>query len=447
MKGYEKSTTGARLISSFLAMLLVLAAASPLSAESGDREESVLFVISTPLGASVALDGESLTDKTPLLIRQLDEGKHFLTISKEGYSDQKFDFNIEKGERKVVDLQLRRPGFDLYFPSERSVLFNDSEADSVGAVFGLEEGTYNVSRRNQTLRVQPRFPQQRWMDALHIAIPIFLGLTTYLTLDTILNPPDTDFSVPPAVLASHIMSATLIGVDIGLAVSKANYMRSFSVDMTSREESEMYAREQYEKGEELLAEGDLQNALLNYASITESHAKSKYYPYSLYKQAKIRYLLGEPSQALVGFQKIVTEYPLPEVYDKSQKNLADIYVEQGDFDKGIEHLNAMVFLDPFYTREDIDLFHGDILALELAESRNDESGKRSALSETIDWYEGMVEKYEFSENIDLYRYRLSLYLYEAGARDEALSQIEKIDRSSLSPEFEEKIQSLLQQFD
>jgi len=203
----------------------------------------------------------------------------------------------------------------------------------------------------------------------------------------------------------------------------------------SLRETERQIKADYETAEKLLAEGELDKALALYTKITSGISESVYFPAALYKKSKIHYTLGDLSSAEEGFQLIVSRYPVPEYYDKSQKNLADVLVEQGMYDQSIEHLKSMVFYDPFYSREEIDYYRCTILALKL---RND----RQVLPELIESYEMMIGNFGQSEKIGLYRYEYSFFLNQSGNLDGALSQLGLIDTSSQNSELMEKIDLL-----
>ncbi|MFC2166586.1 PEGA domain-containing protein [Acidobacteriota bacterium] len=65
-----------------------------------------LTVNSTPAGAKIYLDGLSIESQTNKIVREIQPGTHILTLKKENFEDYETTFQIEKGERKTIEVTL-----------------------------------------------------------------------------------------------------------------------------------------------------------------------------------------------------------------------------------------------------------------------------------------------------------------------------------------------------
>ena len=141
---------------------------------------------------------------------------------------------------------------------------------------------------------------------------------------------------------------------------------------------------------------------------------------ALFKTARIHFLTGEDSLATIEFSLIADHYPQPDLYDKAQMGLADILLRRTPYRESIEELQAMVFADPLYAEEEIELLKAEILEPWFAEDP-------TKVSEVVDAYKALVMRYPDSESIDLYRYKAAYYLYLGDREAEALELLIPID--------------------
>ena len=406
-----------------------------LRAHGESREDGVLFIETVPLRAIALLDDEALDGETPLLVRGVQPGPHVLTVSKQGYQEQTVEFDVAPGETTVLSVDLARNDIDIVFPAEGTVVLNGEQANAQRSFVRAAPGHYRISREEGQVNIDPQFPLQSLIDGLTVAIPVFLCFATYLTIDAIVNPPSSGV-VPAAVVVAHLSSLVLIGADITLNIIRSDYLSSFPSEVLDRDQLESSVEAVYAAGEERLSTGDMEQALTYYQTITGGFPESAFFPPALYRQAWIHYLLGNDRLAEQEFSHLIEQYAHADLYDKSQKNLADILLARGAYDEAIRHLEDMVFVDPLYTREDVDLLRCDILARQYRE-------KPEVILRLIESYESMVQRYPLSDNAGLYRYRLANYLELAGRRDEAARHLRLIGTDSLSADLKQKVSDLL----
>jgi hypothetical protein len=71
-----------------------------------EAPKSSLFLGSEPAGARVEVDGKTVDETTPTLIRWSGAGRHTVKLHKEGYGDLERTVNIADGERALLDITL-----------------------------------------------------------------------------------------------------------------------------------------------------------------------------------------------------------------------------------------------------------------------------------------------------------------------------------------------------
>jgi hypothetical protein len=308
-------------------------------------------------------------------------------------------------------------------------------------LFQLPEGSYSFNREAGSLRIEPVFPQDGWIRGLNLGIPLSLAFSTILTLHDIFYPKRAalqiteDFSLSPATLSAYGLTITLIGFDIALYLRRNKEREAFSYSTMPREQALYTATEYYERAENLLALGQLEEALRFYTRVLEGYPDSPLYPHALFKTARIHFLTGEDSLATVEFKLIADHYPLPDLYDKVRRSLADILLRQAAYGSSIEQLQYMVFADPLYDEEDIELLRAEIREAWFGDDP-------AILNDVIAAYSALVNRYTQSENLNLYRYKTAYYLHLADRESEAETFLAPIDPGVLDEDLMRKLQDL-----
>jgi len=91
-----------------------------------DKAAVSISVVTTPDGAVVNLDGEP-RGYAPLLIDNLSEGDHVLTISSTGYQEKTIKSKTVKGNKLIASVQLAR---DTSLPDDDDVVAEDENTES-----------------------------------------------------------------------------------------------------------------------------------------------------------------------------------------------------------------------------------------------------------------------------------------------------------------------------
>lgn len=98
--------------------------------EKTDENKSSISVISTPDGATVALDGQE-KGTTPLLVSDVEVGEHTLFVFAPGFRDRQIKVNTTSGHKLIVEVQL------ALVSGEKEVTDSaDKEASDSAKLFG-----------------------------------------------------------------------------------------------------------------------------------------------------------------------------------------------------------------------------------------------------------------------------------------------------------------------
>ncbi len=404
----------------FLGLLLALAV--PETPRAQDRGGATLFVSSDPPGAVVVLDGTRLEHAAPVVLLDLTPGDHSVEIALPGYAPYAAKVTLTPSVPGVVSAVLPRMGFLAGAP-DADIVFAGVEVAAAGRYVDLPPGTYTFDRDpRRRLTIVPAYPRQRLIDALAIGIPLFVGFATYLTIDGVMEPA-ADRAVPPAAVATYATSATMIGLEVWLQADKRRFRERTALQ--AEVESDPAAQQAaFDEAVSLLASDRLTEALAAFSRIAP---RSRLYPQAIYKRASIHLLNGAYADALANFDRIVRDYPLPDLYDRSLKAAADILVRLERYPEALERLNRMVFLDVLYGHEEIDRYRCQVLGLWSARDPG-------VLARAIAAYGRLVGTYGSSPQIDTYRIELASLLITAGRRLEGREQIRAVLESSRDEE-------------
>lgn len=84
------------------------------------KKAGTLNVAYSPIGASIMIDN-SVVGKTPMVVRDLSEGRHSITISKEGYETFKTSVTINEGETEMMEGELSKSHVNTLHYSDSDV--------------------------------------------------------------------------------------------------------------------------------------------------------------------------------------------------------------------------------------------------------------------------------------------------------------------------------------
>ncbi len=342
----------------YLAIFLLFGCAGCLfGANKSSPAASSLFVSSSPFGAIVVLDGRTRAETTPLIVRNLRAGRHKLTIAKAGYGAVTVSVNVTPGAASAVEESLPGELVGPIFPDGQKLSFRGKLYSYQSSYYEIPAGSYEISRSADTVAIKPIFPGQTLLTAFNVVTPTFLVAAGAAAVSQVFTYQNSDVSSLVIFSGLTLVSAML---DISLHIQKGRYMRAMTitpVPLDERDEGALYA-----KANDLLSRGDLAGATQQYVDIVRGSRDSIYYPMALYQLGRIGMIQGDTMLAASELRIIVDRYPVPELYDRACKALADIDYEQGDYKSALGYLDKMAFLDKLYTRAEIDQYRAAIQA-------------------------------------------------------------------------------------
>jgi hypothetical protein len=345
-----------------LALLLPL----PLVAQEGGGEAArgLLFVSSEPLGAVVYLDGARQARPTPLLLRDLGAGKHRLRLEKEGYIAR--ELLVSTPEAKAVGCGLVPAQAMAHFEGVGTLLVAGRPVGPADGSLCLEPGSFTLRPGEGGLEVTPVFGQQRLLDGIRLALPLFLCLSGVLTVREIVWPRESGLVIAPELAASSLIGGGLIGWDIALEAKKREFLEDYKVSAQGPESLALAVKARFDEASRLMIEGDFESALSRFEALAAEHPDSPFAARALFESARLRYLTGDREGAAAAFGEVIEDYPEPELYDRSVKGLADCRLAKGDLAGALAELELLTYLGPGPTREEIGQYRQAILGLQAA---------------------------------------------------------------------------------
>jgi tetratricopeptide (TPR) repeat protein len=205
------------------------------------------------------------------------------------------------------------------------------------------------------------------------------------------------------VIATHLVTAAMIGAEVWLQVQKQAFLDDFALETRAENDPHLEQRS-YDQGMQLLQIGSLAEARTAFSRVQPG---GRLYPDALYKITSIHVTAGAYEQALEGFDRIAAEYPLPSLYDLSLKGAADLLLRLGRFSESLQRLELMTFVDKMYSREEIDAYSCEILARWAQQSVD-------VLPRAIEAYRRLTAAYPDSPRIGVYQSALARLLVRAG---------------------------------
>ncbi|MCD6397897.1 MAG: tetratricopeptide repeat protein [Spirochaetaceae bacterium] len=366
--------------------------------------DSALFLTTTPMGAEIVVDGSTLSQKTPVLLRNLSLAPHKIELSKLGYKSIILDINPGNNEVLILKPQLEYRYIPIIFPTYNNILINEQLNNK--DMLLLKDGSYKFSMAPDELRIIPEYPGQRIINGLNISIPLLAMFSGALTVNEIYNPRASNVTLSPFTLSSFGLNAALIITDIILYIGRNKFYREFTPPVVAIESE--YPESLYKTSNGMISAGKFDKALYYLNKIINQFPASDLFPKALYKIAKIKVIQEDTNSALDLFNKIIRDYPLPELYNSSEKSLAEIYSRMGDYQKSLDHLNLILVMETGFSREEIDLEMYKILSKWYGEDSSKGIQLKSHLEYMINTY-GNSSNYEFyvtllsrlNQNVDI----------------------------------------------
>ena len=408
----------------FFSALYVLLFCAGLGAEEGGGSAN-LFIKTVPMSAGVEINGRQEPGTSPRFLKKIPAGSYSVTVYKEGFLPSTRTVDLADGKTGTLEFILEKTTITPVFPEGRRIIFNGRNIFSGDELLSLPPGAYTMDKNQGLLKLTAQYPGQVYITALNFSLPLVALLTGVSAANDFLGPVNRTASGPASLSPATITGLTVAGIlgiaDILLNLKKKQFYDSFPVETVKPGDLTVNASAAYGRAERMLEQNQLQDAMGLYSEVCRDYPDSVYYPMSLYKTARIQFILGELSMVGAELLLIKNRYPLPELYDKTCKTLADLYYRLGRYESGLKELDDMVFLDPLYSREAVDLYRGEILEAWYAEDP-------AVLEKTAAMFSFMVNTYRDSQNISTYLFKAAYYAYRLGAAAEALKFLDAVEQ-------------------
>lgn len=347
------------------ALSIFLPAAAVAAPRAIAKPPTPVFITSNPIGAVVIVDGKTLPERTPLLLRTLAAGKHRVQIARNGYLPFHGTLDVTGTKPVVLRAVLNETSFVPALGPHEKVVLDGKRVDLATERYRLPAGQYRIGRTDGTVTIDPIFPSQQVMNVVDIMTGGLAVASLIVLGDTILNGLTSSGSNnsgggnnlggPIAVWSLTGMSAL---TDALLHIQKLKFLKDSAPIPIKRPPVD--AEETFNKAQDLLASGSLNGAAELYVEILRHDPESVYYPRALYQLAKIHAIEGDNLLATAELNIILGKYPLPDLYDKTCKSLADISYREQDYRRAVSYLDRMVFYDPLFPRGQIEAYRASI---------------------------------------------------------------------------------------
>ncbi len=331
--------------------LLFLILPATVRAEDG----SYLYLVTTPMGATVYLNGEALASPSPLLLRNMPTGSYLVRVEKDGWYDQSARIELPAERTKEFDLVPREPL--AHMEGYRTPAGENPDARATGsATIRFSSDALIFEPGEEGIVVAPVFPKQRLLDGVKMSLPLFLALTGVLTAREIYSPRDSDLVLAPELIASSLMGSGLFVWNVLLESERARFLRDHRIREASWEGLSLSARLRFEAAEEALAGGNFEVALSRFSELVDDYPDDPVMPRALFEIGRILIIKDDIAAAAEVYRTIAERYPLPDLHDRARKALADCLAEEGNLEGALEQLKLLSFNGSGLTREEVQLY-------------------------------------------------------------------------------------------
>ena len=297
----------------------------PLEATPGSEDlrevrtftsQGIVFIGSEPIQAAVYLNGIPQSELTPLMLRGVAPGEHVIKVVKDGYLPVETTVDVpEEGPPAVINTPLTFPFVPLRMIEEEALMINGETVTFVNEEMEitLPEGNYTLRRGNDSLRIDAVYPRDPLLKGVDFALITTLTFAGALTTERLINGSAQELLSSPLTPSTYSTALLLAIFDTGLRISRSRFHREWKMPESVVEPVELSARRYFDRGERYLAMGQLAEAYTAYAVIPREYPESSVLPLALHRLSRINILNGNFTLARKGFERILKEYPHPDV--------------------------------------------------------------------------------------------------------------------------------------
>ena len=312
------------------------------------------FLESNPLGATIQWDGHALGRATPSYLSLLKPGRHTVVLTKKGYQSWSRTLDLEPGKIVVIPVNLDPSTVTLAFPENDQLWQSGQSIPTEGKEFSIPSGPWELKTVQGKVHIDPIFPDQGLLEATAWSIPVLSTLSILATLgDATVNRGQT-FPFSPATVTSWGLTLADIAWAFSLKASKIRFLHASHAIPAPLPQARHVASTLFREGKDFLLAGKLEAAAANFTRLTHDYPDSQQTPGAWFFLARIHAIQGERTLALSEFRLVADVLQQSTYYDKACKAAADLEQASGDDIQALYHLQHMAFLDPLFSRPEIE---------------------------------------------------------------------------------------------
>ncbi len=356
------------------------------------------FINSLPMKANVFIDDKHV-GTTPVLIKDQVTGEHSIRFELVGYYSSSIQVNVQSSITNLNTI-LTPQTFSLYLPGQQAIVINQQEYKNE-EIKNLPEGYYHFKPGQDAVTMQRLNPNAQF---IYISLgATIIGLAAGILGSLNANDSYNKFNQATTLdVAVNYMNAatfwdncsifgwTLTGLGAGASVyfliDDANFAKENQAIKVASQSIQEEDVTYYEKGMDLISQGDTPNAVKNFQKIIDSFPNSRFIPSSLFRLAQVAFQNKEYNKAAEFLERIKREYPIYEIYELAVKQLADCYIALQSYDKAIENYKEVNQLNTIYSKESIE--YAVIDTMYLLYKKNKDPKVKEQLKKLVSEYTG-----------------------------------------------------------
>jgi TolA-binding protein len=348
--------------------------------------------------ANVFIDDKHV-GTTPVLIKDQVTGEHSIRFELVGYYSSSIQVNVQSSITNLNTI-LTPQTFSLYLPGQQAIVINQQEYKNE-EIKNLPEGYYHFKPGQDAVTMQRLNPNAQF---IYISLgATIIGLAAGILGSLNANDSYNKFNQATTLdVAVNYMNAatfwdncsifgwTLTGLGAGASVyfliDDANFAKENQAIKVASQSIQEEDVTYYEKGMDLISQGDTPNAVKNFQKIIDSFPNSRFIPSSLFRLAQVAFQNKEYNKAAEFLERIKREYPIYEIYELAVKQLADCYIALQSYDKAIENYKEVNQLNTIYSKESIE--YAVIDTMYLLYKKNKDPKVKEQLKKLVSEYTG-----------------------------------------------------------
>jgi tetratricopeptide (TPR) repeat protein len=313
--------------------ILIVASIVELSAET------IVFFEGEPFGAEVKDESGVTLGVTPFFV-ELPAGEYQVTFDRDGHRVVTESLSLLEGDVLSVSPQL---------PARYAIIDLPQEG---GGEQVLPDGPYDLSRGENDYGIEPLYPGETRLRVFRTATPALIAVAIASTVWTALAPPQaTDAAIVPTVIlqTGALTSATF-------AYRESRRRKQFLNEWTppAQPYRPRSATALAAEARSVTESGDLTRARELFGRLIDDFPDAPSVPEALYTLGRFDLIDRDYVTAKRSFERVQTEYPVIEYYDRTLLQLARIAYEEGDANRAEAYLQLITGSDPTVGDEAID---------------------------------------------------------------------------------------------